>query len=209
VSIEPVSSDVLVERVVATVLAAGPGRVRVIVDGAPPTRPHALADALVDPLRAAGRAVARVHADDFLRPASVRWELGRHEPDAYLEDRLDLLALGREVLDRFAGEGRYLPTLWDPVRDRATRAPYVEAPDGAVLVLDGSLLLGRWLEHDVAVHLTVRPASLARRTAPDEQWTLPAFARYDEEMVPTTLADLVVHADDPRHPALEVTRPPQ
>ena len=208
-SIEPVSPDVLVERVVSTVLGAGQGRVRVIVDGAPPTRPDALADALVGPLRAAGRAVARVHADDFLRPASLRWELGRHEPDAYLEDRLDLLALGREVLDRFAAEGRYLPTLWDPVRDRATREPYAPAPDGAVLVLDGSLLLGRWLEHDVAVHLTVRPSSLARRTPLDEQWTLPAFARYDEEMAPTTLADLVVHVDDPRHPALEVTRPPQ
>ncbi|WP_028044913.1 uridine kinase [Cellulomonas sp. URHE0023] len=208
-SIEPVTRDALVERVVATVRAVGPGRVRVVVDGAPSTRPAALADALVDPLRTAGRAVARVHADDFLRPASVRWELGRHDPDAYLEDRLDLGALGREVLDRFAEEGRYLPTLWDAVRDRATRAPYVQAPEGAVLVLDGSLLLGRWLEHDVAVHLTVRPSSLARLTPADDRWTLPAFARYEEEMLPTAVADLVVHVDDLRHPALEVTRPRQ
>ena len=76
-------------------------------------------------------------------------------------------------------------------------------------MLDGSLLLGRWLEHEVAVHLAVRPETLARRTPADERWTLPAFARYDEEMLPTAVADLVVHVDDPRHPALEVTRPPQ
>ncbi len=38
-TIEPVSVDVLVDRVVAAVLDAGPGRVRVIVDGAPPTLP--------------------------------------------------------------------------------------------------------------------------------------------------------------------------
>ncbi len=69
-----------------------------------------------------------MHADDFLRPASLRWEFGRYEPDAYLEDRLDLRALGREVLDRFADEGRYLPTLWDADRDRATREPYAAGP---------------------------------------------------------------------------------
>jgi hypothetical protein len=209
VSIEPVSGEVLVERVVAAVRAAGPGRVRVIVDGAPATLPSALADELVGPLRAAGREVVRVHADDFQRPASLRFELGRFEPDAYLEDRLDLGALDREVLSRFVEEGRFLPSLWDAEADRATREPYAEAPEGGVLVLDGSLLLGRWLDHEVAVHLTARPASLARRTPADQRWTLPAFARYDVEMEPTAVADLVVHVDDPRHPALEVMRPPQ
>ncbi|MEZ0448921.1 uridine kinase [Cellulomonas sp. ICMP 17802] len=178
------------------------GRVRVLVDGAPATRPGELADALVEPLRAAGRPVVRVRADDFLRPASVRFEHGRQDPDAYLEDRLDLGALGREVLDPFVATGRYLPTLWDPVTDRATRAGYALAPEGAVLVLDGSLLLGRWLDHELAVHLTVRPATLERRTPAEDRWVLPAFARYEAEMLPAQVADVVVHADDPRHPAL-------
>lgn len=179
------------------------GRVRLLVDGAPPTRPADLADALVDPLRALGRPVSRVHADDFLRPASVRFEHGRHDPDAYLEDRLDAGALGREVLDPFASRGRFLPTLWDAAADRSTRAAYVDVPERAVLVLDGCLLLGRWLDADLTVHLTVRPATLARRTPPEDRWTLPAFARYDEEATPTQVADVVVHVDDPRHPALE------
>ncbi|GEL97571.1 uridine kinase [Cellulomonas terrae] len=183
-------------------VASHDGRVRVLVDGAPPTRPADLADALVDPLRALGRPVSRVHADDFLRPASVRFEHGRHDPDAYLEDRLDAGALGREVLDLFASRGRFLPTLWDAVADRSTRAAYVDVPGRAVLVLDGSLLLGRWLDADLTVHLTVRAATLARRTPEQDRWTLPAFARYDAETTPTQVADVVVHVDDPRHPAL-------
>ena len=185
-------------------VATRDGRVRVIVDGAPPTRTNALADALVDPLRALGRPVVRVHAHDFLRPASVRFEHGRHDPDAYLEDRLDAGALGREVLDPFTAEGRYLPTLWDAVADRSTRAGFVDAPQRAVLVLDGSLLLGRWLDAELTVHLTVRRATLARRTPEEDRWTLPAFSRYDEETEPTQLADVVVHVDDPRHPALDI-----
>jgi hypothetical protein len=201
--IQPVTTAVLVERVVQRVVAHD-ARVRVLVDGAPPTRPGQLADALVDPLRALGRPVVRVHAEDFLRPASVRFEHGRDDPDAYLEDRLDLRALGREVLDPFAVTGRYLPTLWDAATDRATRAGYRDAPERAVLVLDGSLLLGRWLDAELAVHLTVRASTLARRTPEDQRWTLPAFARYEEEMAPAQVADVVVHVDDPRHPAVQV-----
>lgn len=194
------SPSALVDHVVALVLA-GDGRRRVLVDGAAPLNPGELADALVDPLRSAGRAVVRVHAEDFLRPASVRWEHGREDPDAYLEDRLDAGALAREVLDPFAAEGRYLPTLWDAVRDRATRAPYAHAPERAVLVVDGELLLGRRLDADLTVHLTARPATLARRLG-DAAWQLPAFARYEEEVAPQDAADVVVRVDDPRHPAL-------
>ncbi len=78
-----------------------------------------------------------------------------------------------------------------------------------MLVLDGGLLLGRWLGHELAVHLTLRAASLERRTPPQDRWTLPAFARYDAELLPMAAPDLVVHVDDPRHPALEVNGDPR
>ncbi|GIG22947.1 uridine kinase [Cellulomonas chitinilytica] len=200
-TVTPVGRDTLVAHVVERVLAV-PGRCRVVVDGAAVLRPADLADALVGPLRAAGRAVARVHADDFLRPASLRWEHGRRDADAYLEDRLDEAALRREVLDPFAAEGRYLPSLWDAVADRATRAGYETAPAGSVLVVDGELLLGRGLDVDVAVHLAVRPATLARLLPEEERWLLPAFARYADEVAPEAVADVVVRVDDPRRPAL-------
>ncbi|MBD7919401.1 uridine kinase [Cellulomonas sp. Sa3CUA2] len=201
--VRPTTPAALAAHVVELVLAH-PGRCRVLVDGAAALRPEALADALVEPLRAAGRAVARVHADDFLRPASLRLEHGRHDPDAYLEDRLDARALAREVLDPFVVDGTYLPTLRDAARDRATRAERVRAPEGAVLVLDGELLLGRWFDVELSVHLTARPATLARRFAAERAWQLPAFARYEDEVAPQDVADVVVRADDPRHPALVV-----
>jgi hypothetical protein len=202
---QPLTPAGVVEHVVDVVLAHPTGvRLRVAVDGAPPARPGELADALVDPLRRAGRPVVRVRAGDFLRPASVRLEHGREDPDAYLDDWLDVSAIAREVVDPLGpdGSGRYLPSLWDPVRDRATRAPAAWAPAGAVLVLSGSLLLGRWLDLDLTVHLAMRPATLERRTEPAERWTLPAFARYAEEVSPETAADVVVRVDDPRRPAL-------
>lgn len=143
-----------------------------------------------------------MHADDFLRPASLRLEHGREDPDAYLEDRLDTGALAREVLDPFVADGTYLPTLRDPLRDRATRAARTRAPDGAVLVVDGELLLGRGLAADVTVHLAVRPTTLARRLGPGRAWLLPAFERHDDEHRPQGVADVVVRVDDPRHPAL-------
>nr|WP_225224777.1 uridine kinase [Cellulomonas sp. JH27-2] len=179
-------------------------RVRVLVDGAPATDPGALADAFVEPLRAAGRPVVRVSAGDFLRPASVRLEHGRHDALAYLEDWLDERALDREVLRPLGpdGVGLYLPTLWDAVNDRATRARYLDAAPDAVLVLDGSMLLGRGLPVDLSVHLTTRADTLARRTPADEHWTLEAYALYEERADPTRTADLVARVDDPRHPAI-------
>lgn len=198
--VRPTTPDALVAHVVERVLEV-PGRRRVLVDGAAVLGPAGPADALVEPLRAAGRPVVRVHADDFLRPASLRYEHGREDPDAYLEDRLDARALQREVLGPFAVDGTYLPSLWDARRDRATRAAPVRAPQGAVLVVDGELLLGRWLDADLTVHLTVRPDTLARRLGPEHAWQLPAFARYDDEATPQDVADVVVRVDDPRHPA--------
>ncbi|AEE45371.1 uridine kinase [Cellulomonas fimi] len=200
--VRPVSRARLVEHVVERIPVGG--RRVVVVDGAGVTKPAELADALVEPLRAAGRDAVRVCADDFLRPASVRLEHGRHDPDAYLEDRLDVGGLLRETLDPFRTTGRYLPTLWDAARDRATRAPYATAPDGAVLVLDGDLLLGRGLPADLTVHLAVRPATLARRLPEDERWLLPAYARYAAETDPEHTADVVVRVDDASHPALVV-----
>lgn len=178
--------------------------VRVAVDGAPAARPGALADALVEPLRLLGRPVLRVSAADFLRPASIRLEYGHHDADAFHDLWLDDRGLLREVLDPLepGGTGQVLPSLWDAVNDRATRAGYVELPPRGVLVLDGALLLGRWLPFELTVHLAMGDAALARHTPEADRWTLPAFARYREETGPAELADLTVRVDDPRHPAL-------
>ncbi|MCD0482358.1 uridine kinase [Streptacidiphilus sp. ASG 303] len=181
---------------------------RVAVDGAPAAGPGALADALCAPLRLRGRPVLRVSAGDFLRPASLRLEYGHQDPDSYYDGWLDSGGLLREVLAPLdpGGSGRVLPSLRDAASDRSTRAPYADLPPGGVLLLDGYLLLGRWLPFELTVHLALTPGALSRRTPPEDRWTLPAYARYEEEVGPAEAADVVVRADDPRHPAL-VERP--
>jgi hypothetical protein len=204
----PLSPDRLVDELVSRI-AARPGDpwLRVGVDGAPTTRPGELADALVAPLRLRGRPAVRVDTGDFLRPASLRFEPGRTNPDAYYEGWYDLAALSREVLGPLApgGTGRILTTFWNPETDRSTRAAYQTVPPGGVLLLSGTLLLGAGLDLDLTVHCAQSPAALARRTPGAQRWTLPAYERYAEEVMPEYLADVVVRLDDPRHPAI-VTR---
>jgi hypothetical protein len=207
VRVRPVSFEVLVEELAALLLSREPDSyLRVGIDGPPAAAPERLADALVGPLRAGGRPAIRINTADFLRPASLRLEFGRRNPDTFYAGWFDESGLAREVLDPAGpgGSGRVLTRLWNAETDRAAREPYRDLPPGAVLLVSGPLLLGGGLTFDVAVHLEVSAAALARRTGPDEAWTLPAYARYAEEVAPASFADVVVRLDDPRRPALVV-----
>lgn len=193
----------LAERV-AAVSVQRRGWVRVAVDSAPAGEPDRLAADLVEALHRRGHPALHVAAAGFHRPASLRLERGRTNPDAYYEDWLDLGALQREVVRPLGagGTGRVLPSLRDPLTDRASRAGYLTLPPGGAVVVSGALLLGAGLDFDLTVHLAVSAAALGRRTAAELAWTLPAFARYAEEVRPAELADVVVRADDLRHPAV-------
>ena len=70
------------------------------------------------------------------------------------------------------------------------------------MIVSGPLLLGAGLPFDLTVHLHLSAAALQRRTPEEQRWTLPAFARYGEEVGPPAFADVVVRLDDPRRPAL-------
>ena len=81
----PLTPDALVAELAERVAAlppAGPAT-RVLIDGAPPSDPAGWAQALVGPLQVRGRPVLRASAEDFLRPASLRLERGRTDPNAY------------------------------------------------------------------------------------------------------------------------------
>ncbi|GAB3400063.1 nucleoside/nucleotide kinase family protein [Flindersiella endophytica] len=203
--VRPITFDALVDELAERIARVEPEqRIRVVVDGPPAGRPETLADALVAPLRLRGREVLRASAWDFLRAASLRFERGKDDPDAFYEDWLDWGGLRRELLDPVEpGEsGRVLPALWDVEAERATRASYVTVPPNGVVVLDGALLLGNGLPIDFAVHLSMSPAALERQTEPDNRWTLPAYARYTSEVLPAETADAVVLWDHPERPAL-------
>lgn len=173
-------------------------RVRVLLDG---VGSGALADLLVPGLRAAGRPPLRVSAGDFLRPAGERFEWGREDVESFRTTWLDAGALDREVLSREQG---YLPALWDAEADRSARQAVQPVPPGAVLLVDGVLLLGRGLPAELTVHLALSPAALRRRGVPE--WQLPAFAAYDAQVRPGEVCDVLVRAEDPLRPAVLVRR---
>ncbi|MFJ8646774.1 uridine kinase [Streptomyces sp. NPDC093546] len=203
--LEPITWERLADRLAAHVDGLRPGDggpwLKVGVDGPPAARPDEPAALLTEALRLRGRAVVVVGTEGFLRPASLRYEYGKEDPDSYYSGWFDTNALWREVFTPLEpdGSGRVLPDLWDPVADRATRSPYTRLPPGGVLVLHGPFLFGHWFPFDLTVHLRLSRGALARRTA--EAWTLPAFDRYEAEVGPVETADVVVRADDPRHPA--------
>lgn len=204
--VRPISPTLLLDELTERIAGAATGGrwVRVAIDGAPPARPQELANALAAVLPVHGCPALAISTADFLRPASLRLEYGRTDPDAFYDDWLDVKGLTREVLDPLGptGSGRVLPALWDAGADRASRAGYVTVPPGGVVLVSGALLLGRGLEFDLTVHLALSAPALARRTDPDWQWTLPAYARYEAEVDPARLADVVVRVDDPRRPAM-------
>ena len=205
VRFEPITWERLSDAVAGHVDATAPGDgsawLKVGIDGAPAAPTAQTAERIANVLRLRGRSVLVVGTGGFLRPASLRYEYGKQDPDAYYSGWFDTGALWREVFGPLeaGGTGRVLPDLWDPTTDRATRSPYTELPAGGVLVLHGPFLQGHWFPFDLTVHLRLSPAALARRT--EERWTLPAFERYESEVGPSDAADVVVRVDDPRHPA--------
>lgn len=195
----PLSPQTLVDELVGRIDALPRTTwARVLVDGAVPTEPGALADALVEPLRALGRPVLRVSAWDFLRPASVRLEYGHEDPDSFRDSWLDVGGLLREVLEPLdpGGSGRVLPALWNAATDRAHRADYVTLGAGGVLLLDGTVLLDKWLPAELTVHLWLSPGALERQLSDEWRWTLPAYTSYEPH------ADVTVRYDHPARPAL-------
>ncbi|MFJ3642266.1 uridine kinase [Streptomyces sp. NPDC090108] len=196
-------ADQLADRLLALEPADGSVWPRVAVDGAPAARPGELAERVAEALRVRGRPSLVVDTEGFLRPASLRLEHGRRDVESYYGGWFDTSALWREVFTPLdpGGDGRVLPDLWDPVADRATRSSYVQLPPGGVLLLHGPFLLRHWFPFDLTVHLLLSPGALRRHTPESGHWTLPAFERYTSETDPAGTADVLVRADDPRHPA--------
>lgn len=182
------------------------GVVRVIVDGPRCAHTGPIADDLVEPLRAAGHPVIRASSASFLRDASLRLEYGHQDVESYYSGWVDLAALRRELLApaETAGRATVITSLRDPVTNRSTRTQPIAVGPGSVVILDGEMLLGAGLPAEFVVHISVSPAARRRHTDPQWAWTLPALHRYDAEVDPAGLADLVVRADDPRHLAVTV-----
>ncbi len=200
----PVSPQLLADELVAEFASRHPGShpLRVGLDAPACADLYPLLSLLDDRQRAIGRPVAIVPTRLFYRDASLRWEHGKADLDSFYDGWLDTGALQREVLRPLSVDGNYLPSLRDPDSNRSTRAVPLQLPPNGVVLLIGELLLGHGLELDLTVHFSVSRQARRRQTPDDLQWTLPAHDRYELEVGPAGIADLVVRYDDPAHPAL-------
>jgi uridine kinase len=153
------------------------------VDGAGKTR---FAEELATALRRRGRPVVRVGIDDFHQVRAVRYRRGRQSPSGFWLDSFDYQRLAAEVLDPLGpgGSRRYRPVGHDLATDRILTPPWVEAPAGAVLVLDGIFLhrdelAGAWdLSVFLDVGFEVTAARMAHRDGTEADPEHPGMGRY-------------------------------
>jgi hypothetical protein len=189
-------AELLIER------HGGERPLRVAFDGPRFANLSLLASAVGSHLETAGRPAALIDAQTFYRDAALRFEYGKTDVESFYTGWLDTAALNREVLVPVAGSGRYLPSLRDPVTNRSTRAEPVSLAPQGILILNGELLLGIGLAVDATLYASVSRPARRRLTRQEWAWTLPAFDRYDIDVDPSSVADVVLRYDDPRRPAI-------
>ena len=213
----PLRAAVLAAVAAEVPSAQGPACTRVGVDGVDGSGKTVFAAELAAVLRQAGREVVQVSLDDFHHVRAVRYRRGRTSPEGFWLDSFDYPRFAEEVLEPLGpgGSRRYRPRGHDLVTDAVLDGPFLTAPAGAVLVVDGLFLHREELEGlwDFTVFLDVpfevTAARMAERdgTHPDPED--PSMARYVQaqrryfaEREPWSRADVVVDNADVARPAL-------
>ncbi|MEU8230928.1 uridine kinase [Actinoplanes sp. NPDC048967] len=206
------------EQVIAEVagrIPAAGGAVRVAVDGVDGVGKTTFARELAAALRARGRPVVHVSADGFHQVRAVRHRRGRTSPEGFWLDSYDYAALVSAVLAPFGpgGDRRYRSAVHDVATDEVLDLPWVQAPAGAVLVVDGLFLhrdelVAHW---DFSIFLTapfaVTAQRMARRDGTHPDPDHPSMARYVRGQRlyfaacrPWERADLVIDNSDAGRP---------
>ncbi|MGA2471419.1 MAG: uridine kinase [Solirubrobacteraceae bacterium] len=136
----------------------------VAVDGVDGAGKSTFADAVASHLK---RPVVRASIDDFHNPRSVRYRQGRESPEGYYADSFNLEALTRLLLAPFAAGEPFRLRAFDQLADAPLDSEPEQAPDTAVLILDGLFLHRRELLAwwDLSIWLDVPAEVAARRIA--------------------------------------------
>jgi uridine kinase len=195
------------------------GRVIVGVDGVDGSGKTAFADSLAGVFAEDGSAVYRASMDDFHRPRSERYALGRRSPEGFYRDSYDEATFRRVLIDPFrdtpqtSGTAGFQLAAFDLARDAPVDARWTTAPKDAVLVVDG-IFLNRpslaeiwdetiWLD----VPWDIAYARMAARDGIDPDPEAPSNARwrggmqlYLDEVHPREAASVVIDNSDLAHP---------
>lgn len=198
---------------------------RVAIDGVDASGKTTLADELASLLTGRGHPVIRASLDGFHRPRGERYLRGPDSFEGYYHDSFDYPAL-RECLLLPLGPGgsrRIRRAVFDARVDRPLTADVEDAPEDAILLLDGVFLLRPELFDlwDLRVFVnTPFAVTLARAAQRDlalfgsaeavitryQQRYIPGQRLYLREARPRERADIVVENADVERPGLVTPR---
>lgn len=208
--------DALVDAIAEEVVALGPDRLRVAVDGYTAAGKTSFGHELAAAVRRLGRPTLRASLDDFKKPwrDSVEKGYDRITGDGYYRNAPDFAA-ARELLLRPSGpEGSGVVALCghDPLTGEDHRSVTVEAPPDAVLIVDSVFALRPeyaefwdrtvWLDVSPAVSLERGVGRDADREGYDEAVALHRDRYHASELIylaevdPAATADIVIDNTD-------------
>lgn len=195
--------------------------VRVGVDGVDGAGKTTFAAELASALRDLGRPVVEFSVDGWHRVRAQRYARGSRSPEGFWLDSFDYPRLIEEALSPLGpgGSRRFRAAGHDVRTDELLWPDLVEAPEGAVVVVDGLFLHRAELEGSfeftvfVDVPFEVSAARMAVRDGSPPDPAHPELRRYVEaqqtyfaERAPRGRADLVVDNTDLANPVLVTGR---
>ena len=199
-----------------------PHPVRVAIDGPDAAGKTTLADELVAPLQAGGRAVIRASIDGFHNPARMRYARGRESAAGYYYDSFDYGRVIESLLAPLgpAGSRQYRTATYDYRIDSPVEMPDLIAPANVILLFDGVFLLRPELREywDLSIFVDVSfETVLTRAEKRDavvlgsgaevrrlyEQRYVPGQKLYFEECRPKESAAIVIDNNDPNDATFE------
>ncbi len=210
----------LLREVSRRIDALGTGRLRVCVDGFTAAGKTSFGHELAEALRDLGRPTLRASLDDFKRPWRDAHRYDRISGEGYYRNAFDFDAARRLLLAPAGpeGDGRVALCSIDPLTQRSHHDVVVEAPENAVLIVDGVFAMRPeldafwsfriWLDVDLELSFargTERDADREGRAEAErlhrERYGV-AEQIYLDEVGPRSLADLVIDNRDFAAPAL-------
>jgi uridine kinase len=215
----PVSAQrsALVEHVRDLVLALGPGRLRVAIDGFTASGKTSFGHELAYALSDAGHPVLRASLDDFKHPWRDAHLYDRTSGEGYYRNAFDCEAMRRLLLEPAGptGSGDVVLCSIDPLTQVDHTSDLTQARDDAVLVVDGVFAFRPEIDDcwDLRIWLDVsRETAIARGDARDAHWGEPVSMHstryavaadvYLAEVDARGLADVVIDNSDFAHPRI-------
>ena len=184
--------------------------IRVAINGIEGTGKTTFAYALVKHMNALGHETIHISIDGFHFNKKVRYRQGRDSAKGYYEDSYNEAAFVEKVLQRSQGNPpEYIEATHDLISDAYVNLPPIPLGHNAVIVTDGCYLFKPVFNEfwDLRIYLKTDFTTALKRGAQRDQKALGGYTlakqkfesryhaaskRYISEVMPETLADLII-----------------